>query len=804
MSIMRRWRRRLLQSAAALVLLLLLALAGGWLWLRTSLPQTQGEIVLQGLSAPVDVRRDTYGVPTIRAENENDAYFALGFLHAQDRLFQMDFIRRLASGRLSEVIGARTLETDRFMRLLGFGRRAEADYRLLAPEVRAALDAYAAGVNAYLDTHRGAWPPEFVALGYRPERWRPSDSLLWGWSMALALSSNWTDEALRAALARKLSPEALESLWPAEPPPTRAAALDPAPVDPAAGWRFALGGLPSLPQSPGASNSWALAGTRTQSGTPLLANDPHLDLALPGYWYLVRMETPTLAVAGASAPGVPFVILGHNAKVAWSFTTTMADNQDLFVEKLAPGQPSQYLTPEGPQPFATREEILKVRGQPDERLVLRETRHGPVVSDVGRAGAAIRQPDEVVALAWACLDGINRTAEAIWRMNRAADAGAFRKALDLFDCPVQNILYADAAHIGFMAAGRVPLRKGLRTYSQMPAEGWSGAYDWTGMIPRAELPQALDPANGLLATANNDVRPPGYPYFFAARFDAPYRVDRIRELLADPGRKFGPDDMAAMQMDTLSLAARTLVPKLLAMLGTDAPAMPAKPATARALLASWDFRMDSGRPEPTIFEAWLAVLNRRLFADEMGEVYRAWAWWNAPTIARILFGPDSADRRWCDDRATPAVESCEAVAAASFAEAIAALDGAMGGEPADWRWGRTHVARFGHLLFRYVPVLADLTDRPTVTGGDDYTLSRGSPDMREAPKGFPHVHGAGFRAVYDLANLDASRFVIAGGQSGNPLSPQYGNLLPLWRDGGSLTIVGDDSGGRLKLVPAAP
>jgi penicillin amidase len=797
MSIGYPWRRRLLRGATALALLLLLTVAGGWLWLSTSLPQTQGEIAVQDLSAPVEIRRDAHGVPTIRAKSENDAYFALGFLHAQDRLFQMDFVRRLASGRLSEIMGRRTLDTDRFMRLLDFDRRANADYQRMRPEVRSALDAYAAGVNAYLDAHRGAWPPEFVALRYRPERWHPSDSLLWAWAMALALSSNWTDEALRAALAHKLSPEALESLWPAEPAPTRAAALDPT-----AGWRFALGDLPYMPSGPGASNSWVLAGMRTRSGMPLLANDPHLDLSLPGYWYLVRMETPTLSVAGASAPGVPFVILGRNAHLAWSFTTTMADNQDLFVERLAADAPTRYLTPDGPRAFVTREETIKVRGSPDERLVLRETRHGPVISDAGRARSAIRQPDEVVALAWSCLDGFNRTAEAIWRMNHAADAAEFRHALDDFDCPVQNVLYADAVHIGFMAAGRVPVRKGLSAYGQMPAEGWTGAYDWIGLIPAAELPQTLDPVDGLLATANNDVRPRDYPYFFAARFDAPYRVDRIRELLSVRDRKFGPDDVAAMQMDRLSPAARALVPKLLEMLDADKGTLSPKAAVARALLASWDFRMDAERPEPTIFEAWLAVLNRRLFADDMREIYRAWAWWNASTIERILFGPDSADRRWCDDRSTPAVENCEAIVAASFAEAVAALARAMGGEPADWRWGRTHVAWFHHLLFRHVPVLADLTNRPTATGGDDYTLDRGSPDMSQAPEAFPHVHGAGFRAIYDLADLDASRFVIAGGQSGNPLSAHYDDLLSLWRDGGSLTIVGDDTGGRLILAPA--
>jgi penicillin G amidase len=796
---MRRWQRWTLRLAGGLLLLLLLAGAGGFLWLRTSLPQTEGELSLPGLQASVEILRDRYGVPTIRAANERDAYFALGFVHAQDRLFQMDFTRRLAAGRLSEVLGARALDNDRLMRVLGFGQRARADYEALPGDLRAAVDAYASGVNAYLDSRRGAWPPEFLALRYRPERWQPSDSLLWGWAMTLPLSGNWTDEALRAGLARKLSPSALESLWPSEPPAVRSADLG----SPAS-WQSALGDLSLLPAMPGASNNWVLAGNRSASGKPLLANDPHLDLSLPGYWYLVRIETPTLQVAGASAPGVPFVILGHNAHVAWGFTTTMADNQDLFLEKPATGAPGSYLTPDGPKPFVTRDEVIKVRDQPDQILTVRETRHGPIISDIGRAKTAIAEPDELVALGWACLAPGAQTPEAFWLMNHAGDAGAFRTALDRFDCPVQNIVYADQDHIGFIAAGRVPVRKNLDNFSQLPVEGWTGDHDWTGMLPTSALPQTVDPAEGLLATANNDIRPPGYAPHLAARFDSSYRVNRIRELLSDPKRLYTPADMTAIQMDMLSPAARALLPKLLPMLEDEAANRSIAMTAARNLLSDWDYRMAPDRPEPTIFSAWMTILSEKLFKEELGDLYSRWAWWNMATIDRLLFGPDPAGRQWCDDPVTPAIEGCDALVRASFAETIDVLSKRFGDKPADWRWGRTHIARFGHLLFRYVPVLSSLTDRPTVTGGSDDTLDRGSPDMRRAPDAFPQIHGAGFRAVYDLADLDAARFVIAGGQSGNPLSPHYGDLLPLWRDGGTLSIVGDDAGGRLILKPSGP
>lgn len=794
----RRWVGRLAVGASALLLVLALLVFGGWLWLRTALPEMSGEIALVGLRHSVEVAFDAAAVPTIRAADDEDAAFALGFLHARNRLFQMEFMRRLAAGRLAEVVGPRALGGDRYMRLFGFADLAETDFDRLSPAPRALLEAYARGINAYLETHSGAWPPEFYLLQMRPEPWRPQDSLLWGRLMSLQLSTNWPDELLRARLARRLTPARLESLWPA----TELSLADGGAIDPAATRRTAaaVDGLASGP--PGASNSWTVAGASTETGHPFLANDPHLGLGLPIQWYLARIETPERTLAGATAPGVPFLILGQNGRVAWSFTTTVADNQDLFVEKLSAGQPNYYLTPGGLAPFVERQETIRVRGAADETLIARSTRHGPVISDLGRA-IDIAGAGEVIALAWACLRPGDRTPEALYAMNRAASAAEFRAALQLFECPVQNILYADRDHIGFVAAGRIPIRSATLAGSQMPVPGAEGRYDWVGYLGDDTLPQLVDPPAGLLATANDDIRPPGYAHFIAGRFDAPYRIDRIREAVGNDRMegKITLEGMTSLQMDTLSLAAQTLLPKLLDLIAEangDADPLAAK---AKDLLARWNFRVDRDLPQPLVFNAWLAQLDRTLFADELGDLFDDYDWWNAATIARILFGDDPADRAWCDLAGTAAAEDCRTTVRRAFVAALDTLARRYGDDPVAWRWGDAHRARFAHPLFGRIWPLDGLTSRVIEMNGDNYTLDRAVPDIDAGGARFPAIHGAGFRGVYDLADPDRSRFVIAGGQSGHPLSPHYADLLERWRDGSAITIVGDASGGRLRLLP---
>ncbi|MFQ5467826.1 MAG: penicillin acylase family protein, partial [Kiloniellaceae bacterium] len=370
-----------LGAVLALVLALGLAAGGAYWWMLGSLPRLDGTLAVTGLDAPVEVLRDGDGIVTIRAESERDAAFALGYAHAQDRLWQMDFMRRTGAGRLSEVAGARTLRLDRFMRTLGLYRTAQANVEHLSPPVRALLDVYAAGVNAVIEDDDATLPIEFQIMRYRPEPWRPADSLIWARLMSLQLSGNWSDELLRARTIRRLGPARAADLWPPYPAdgpvalPDLAGALDGLALE-----RFASP-LPWALAPKEASNSWVVSGTLTATGAPILANDPHLTLDAPGVWYLARIETPERTFTGATAPGLPIPVLGQSGEIAWGFTTTESDTQDLFVERPAPDAPGLYATPDGPAPFETREEIIKVRGAAPEQWTVRATRHGPVISD---------------------------------------------------------------------------------------------------------------------------------------------------------------------------------------------------------------------------------------------------------------------------------------------------------------------------------------------------------------------------------------------------------------------------------------
>jgi penicillin amidase len=792
-----RWVRR---AAAVIFGLAFLVGIGAYFWLRTSLPQTDGSVTVAGLSAPAEILRDENGIVTIRAATELDGYYALGFAHAQDRLFQMEFMRLLGAGRLSEVIGPSTLEIDKRMRVLGLHARAEAGYAELAPEVQAALDAYAAGVNAYLATRSGAFPIEFQMLWHAPEPWRPADSLVWGRLMAMQLSNNWREELFRFRLAQILSPDRLEALWPAFPGRADTAAVDP---DRAPDLLGDLAGLPATFDGvPGASNSWAVDGRFTVSGKPLLANDPHLGLGLPNQWYLARIETPGRVVAGATAPGVPFMVIGHNGHVAWSFTTTGGDTQDLFVEKLVPGTPDRYATAGGDSLFLSRDETIKVRGEADVTLTVRQTAHGPVISDIGLAAEAAGD-GEVVALAWTGLYEDDRTAEALYRMGRAENAAAFREALRLFHSPQQNIVFADTeGAVGFVAAGRVPVRKALYAGGQMPAPGWTGAYDWTGFLPFADLPRSLRPATGRIVTANNDITPPDYAHFIAARWEEPFRARRIDELLdGPPGEKASPltaAEMGAWQMDDLSLAARDLLPDLLA--GLPPTPLDGAAGVAAEILGAWDYRMDRDQAAPLIFTVWLQELDRRVFAEELGPLYADFARWNGNGAGALLTGFSRPQRDWCGLATLTAQPACHDALGPALEAAVAALASVYGDDPAAWRWGDAHQARFAHPLLDRLPLLGDIAATAVETDGDNFTVNRGSAFVQPGLR-FPHVHGASLRAVFDLAELDRSLFVIPGGQSGNLLSGHFTDLVERWRDGRFLTIVGEGSSG-LTLVPA--
>ena len=705
----RRFLRWTLYFAAITTVTVILAVGAGLFWLRSSLPQLDGELRLPGLEGPVQVVRDRYGVPTIRAGNAADAAFGLGFAHAQDRFAQMELMRRGGSGRMSELIGGMALGFDRYTRGLGLRRQAERQAAALPPDLLQVAEAYAAGVNAWLGARDGPLPWELALLFYDPEPWSVADSMLWGRLMAFRLAGNWRAEALRARMAERLTPGQIEDLWPP-------AAVD----DPVT--------LPGLGSS-GASNVWAV------SEPTALANDPHLGFTIPNIWYLARIETPQGVLAGATAPGVPFMVLGHNGAIAWGLTTPYTDTADVVTQ---------------PEVVAVHRETVAVRWGDSVELELRRTRKGVVVSDFSDAlpeGWAVESP---------AFRDDDRTAEALGRLNRARDWPGFLAALRNFHSPQQNIVYADrAGRVGIVTPGRTPDRRGGFDVSSTTT--------WSGLVPFERLPQRVDPLSGRIVNANNRLVDETYGHYLGREWEAPYRAIRIQELL---DAKAGHE---AIQNDTLSLSASELLPHLLE-------------AVPDARLLAWDGDMDRRRPEPLIYMAWMREAMRTVFADELGPLFDDW-WAYRPLLLRQALLDRPA---WCDDTRTKPKETCKDRLALAHRRAVAFLQERYGGETPPW--GEAHRARFSHPVAGRIPLLRDLLDREIATSGGPTTVNRGGSRFRDERNPFRHAHGAGYRAIYNLEDPDRSRFIQAVGQSGNPFSPHYDDLMELWRDGNYITL----------------
>ncbi|HEX6692470.1 MAG TPA: penicillin acylase family protein, partial [Burkholderiales bacterium] len=458
--------------------------AGGYLWLRRSLPQTEGKVTVAGLTRTVEVLRDAYGIPHIFASSREDAHFALGYVHAQDRLWQMEINRRAAAGRLAEILGPGALESDRFLRTLGVRRVAEANVARYDAETRRLLDAYAAGVNAFIAAGP-VLPPEFWLTRSSPEPWTAADSVGWVKMMAWDLGTNWRSELLRMQLAKAMPMARIQEFLPPYPGDAAPEIADLRQLYP--GLEKQPVGVSFLenPELVAGSNAWAVSGARSASGKPLLANDPHLGLTAPPVWYFAQLHAPGLDAIGATLPGVPAILIGRNPRVAWGLTNTVSDVQDLYLEKLDAR-------------FAQRDEVIRVRGAPDEKLSVRVSRHGPVISDVLRAALDAAPRGHAVALAWTALAEDDLSMQAILRVAHAHDWRQFNAALRDLHAPQQNVIYADVdGNIGFVAAGRVPVRKSANDLKGLaPAPGWDARYDWAGWVPYEDLPRAYNPPGG--------------------------------------------------------------------------------------------------------------------------------------------------------------------------------------------------------------------------------------------------------------------------------------------------------------------
>jgi penicillin amidase len=673
-------------------------------------------------------------------------------------MFEMDLMRRNASGRLSELAGPVTLPLDRTMRVLGLRQAAESDYAALPPDVRAVLQAYANGVNGWIALRGRFAAPEFLVFG-APEPWTPVDSLLWGKTMGLWLSLNWRTELSRLALAGHVSQQMIDELWPNESGPGHPQASLTLPqqfADAAARLEQVLPHFPSpftLPNT--ASNEWAVDGRHSATGAPLLAGDPHLAFGFPAIWYLARIDTPDLTLAGATAPGIPGLVIGHNSHIAWTFTTTGADTQDVFIE--TPVGTDQYQTPDGPKPFTTRQETIKVRGRPDETLTVRSTRHGPVISDLqGRSGP-------ILAVSMANLAPGDTAAAGLFALNHAQTVQQAGVAAAEISSPVQNLLVADRQTIALYVTGRVPIRRAGD--GAAPVTG-DGSHDWVGWASGDQLPHYVSPESGRLVNTNERIAPPDFPVFLGRDWFGDWRARRVRQLL-DATNRHTAADFARMQTDVVSTFAQQVLPALLAV-----PPQPDIAGKAQALLKGWGGAMTVDAPQPLIFNAWIMrfyalVLRKAGIALTDG----------GPLPDFVAFVLSPAGAHWCGG-------DCNATLAEALKTATDELSARFGPDPGAWRWGTAHPAVFAHPVLRAIPLLGALTTASIPSPGDDTTVDRGGPRFSD----FTSVHGAAYRGVYDLADLDRSLFVVTPGQSGNPLSRFSRNFMTRWRDGATITL----------------
>ncbi|WP_109808849.1 penicillin acylase family protein [Sphingosinithalassobacter portus] len=778
---MKRLGRIALFTGVGLAGLAAAATGGGYLWLRSSLPDYSASQTVAGPRAGIEIIRDSHAVPHIFAQSREDAYFALGYVHAQDRLWQLEMARLAGQGRIAAAVGTSGLATDKLVAALDLDRVAAATHARNSPETRSAIHAYVLGINAGIDTRKGALPPEFILLGVKPGHWTDADVDRLGGLAALGMG-DWREEMLRARLATKLDCAHLHDLYarpderPVTYPALPAQSRETADSCGAISWRGeSAAKLPSLPfgRSQPASNSWTVSGSRTASGKPMLANDPHGPLGAPADYYPVRMRWPGFEIVGASRPGSPAVASGRNGFIAWGITDMMADQSDIFVERIDPADPGRYLTPDGSAPFRTRRVSIPVKGAEPQQVTLRYTRHGIVISDIDDDAAQLVKdqigPGYVLAVSGLDNSEGNPLVQAFLGMAEARDWQQFEVAARAFGLQHNLAFAARDGTVGMISAGRIPLRKGD---GFLPVPGWETRFDWTGYLPADQLPAQRDPEAGFLANGNNRlVAGSGGPLDSAA-FEPGWRAERIEAVLA-PAQGIGIDRMTALQRDTVSLEVAALKPVL-----HEAQPQTERGKAALAMLLAWDGDMAPDRPEPLIWAAWQRAAGLALLRPRLGALADSWLKENRPRLDRLLW----AKNGWCAD--------CPALAAKALDDAVATLAETQGGDITRWRWGKLHRATFRHDILSYVPLIGGLVTIRVPAGGDAHTINAGQTDLWGADP-WSDIYGPRYRQVIDLAAPEKSLFMIAPGVSGNPLSHWFGSFAKPWSRGEYVMLTGD-------------
>jgi penicillin amidase len=806
---------RILVVMLAVLVALGLVLAGGAvLFVGRTLPQTSGTLTVKGLQGPVSVIRDRWGVPHITGQSLHDVAFAQGYVTAQDRLFQMEFNRHVAAGRLAELFGPGSdnslIDADEFLRTLDLEDTARTELVGIDPTTKGELQAYSDGVNAFINAHKNSLPLEFTILGDTPQPWTPLDTLAYGRVVALSLDNQWYYKYTRAMVLDKVGPDVTNALFPTYPSsnPTlfnadgSAAPLSPsATIAPAVAVPNPLAAAPSgvvaravADVSPAllrgaevvhsllgnisdalGSNDWVVDGTRTTTGHPLLANDPHLGINMPSIWYEVALRGGGLDVIGYSFPGVPGVIIGHNNFIAWGVTNVGADDTDLYAEVLDPtSHPGMYLYHGVWRPLQTRSETIKVRGEAPVTFTVRSTLHGPLLNSVV---SDLKGSTDVLALKWTALQSIY-TFAGFFQLDTATDWQQFNAAVDNISIS-QNFVYADTSgNIGYRMSGLLPVRDAEN--HTLPVDGSDPTYDWHGYVPAASMPRLFNPPTHVIATANNQIVPNDYPFYVTSNWDQGYRARRIVDLLSAT-RLLSPNDFAAIQTDVYAIPAAQLVPAYIAAGnagGGDAA------AAARAL-TGWNDRMDTNSSAAAVFEVATGELLREMLVPMLGtklyDIYRSN--YSASGLYSVLLQQIA--------NPTPpffGAQSADGAAAARDKTIASALSWAMGqlrdANGTLRTWGQIHQAHFNHPLASVTPLNLVFGLSPVARVGDTVTVNIGGDGgFSNTPPNYDQRTVPSMRQIINLGNFDASLWVTTTGESGEPYSAHYSDLIALWNGG---------------------
>ena len=778
----------------AFCIALFVALVMVYVLVARSIPDYDKTLKVAGVSKPVEIVRNTWNVPHIFAKNDEDAIFALGYVHTQDRLWQMMLMRRKAQGRMAEMFGPKSLQDDIFMRSLDLYALSRRSYAVLPPHIKRLLDAYSDGVNAKLkelnENAMGRGAPEFFIFSNPISPWHAVDSIALLKLNGVHAAVHLENEVLHAQLLLQLGQERAADLLESNTDITPTLLLE---TEPSLGFNenahpdFA--GIMATQQGrrfSNASNAWAVGKSRTVSNGTLLASDPHTALSAPAPFYLARLQLASGDVIGATQPGIPAILHGRTQKLGWGLTNAYVDDQDVYIERLNPANPDQYLSPDGFVDFTKKQITVGVKDQPPVSVTLRWTQNGPVLPAQYAQLNSITPAGHVSALAWSVLNDQDTSIQAIIELMQASSVSGALEATQSYIAPAQNLILADQNNIAMATIGALPLRHPAhQTKGQYPSFGWQQQNQWQGVLPPAARPVFFNPSDGTVGNTNNKIIDRPFPRHLSFHWGDTQRIMRWSKLMQD-NKVHTLQSFIDIQQDTISPAARTLLPLIAANLWYQ-PANSAQDEqalrrqTALDLLANWNGDMNEHQPEPLLYSAWIEHFQKRVLQDELGALAQKFTHIDSVFLERVLRDVNGAGK-WCDIVQSSPVETCAQIASAALDDALLWLVQNYGPNIVNYRWGNAHIATHNHSVFAHTPILNFFVNIHQSTSGGDNTLQRGlTRGSGNAP--YHNVHGSTYRGVYDFADPESSVFIISIGQSGHPLSRFYDNLGDLWRRG---------------------